>query len=263
MVSPIIVGKNSYGTVAEADTYHDDSPNGSAWSTKSADQKARALIEAVRELERSPYGGSQTGGNIVDAAAINAGGTGYVVNDILSGTTGTGLVLRVTVTSVSGGVVDGIQLLDAGCYTVDPTTTAEATTGGTGTGCTLNLTLTAQVLALPRSGLVDRNGNAYSSTEYPQPAKDAEFALALAILLDTSLATSTSTTVNEKRLKAGSVELENFRPVEGSRFPSHVQEIIGVLLGSTGGIGAIEATGTSAESAFDNCDTYGRVEGFA
>ena len=82
-------------------------------------------------------------GKVVSAVAINNGGTGYSVNDILTIATGTKTrAATARVTSESGGVVDGIELVDPGdSYTVDPTTTGVATTGGGGSGCTLDLTL--------------------------------------------------------------------------------------------------------------------------
>ena len=84
-------------------------------------------------------------GKVVSAVAINNGGTGYSVNDILTIATGTKTrAATARVTSESGGVVDGIELVDPGdSYTVDPTTTGVATTGGGGSGCTLDLTMVA------------------------------------------------------------------------------------------------------------------------
>lgn len=84
-------------------------------------------------------------GNVVATVAIAAGGTGYSVNDVLTIATGTkARAATARVTSESGGVVDGIELVDPGdSYTVDPTTSGVATTGGGGTGCTLDLTLVA------------------------------------------------------------------------------------------------------------------------
>ena len=73
--------------------------------------------------------------------AVNAGGTGYVVGDVLTISGGTSIVAgQVTVTSVSGGAVTGIRISNAGIYTANPGTGA-ATTGGTGTGCTINTTI--------------------------------------------------------------------------------------------------------------------------
>lgn len=75
-------------------------------------------------------------------AAVNAGGTGYTVGDVLTIVGGTSThVATLEVTSVAAGVVDGIRITNAGAYTADPTTSANAVTGGTGTGCTIDLTM--------------------------------------------------------------------------------------------------------------------------
>lgn len=70
-------------------------------------------------------------------AAPTAGGTGYTVGDILTLTESAGGQVRVT--SVSSGVVTGVELYAGGLggYT---TGTGKATSGGTGTGCTVNVT---------------------------------------------------------------------------------------------------------------------------
>jgi hypothetical protein len=72
--------------------------------------------------------------------SIAAGGTGYAVNDVLTFSGGTkATAAQATVTSVSGGVVNGISLLTEGDYTVtpaDPIATTVAPAGGS--GCTIN-----------------------------------------------------------------------------------------------------------------------------
>lgn len=74
------------------------------------------------------------------AATIQAGGTGYTLNDVLtvSGGTPNGSAATYTVTGVTGGVVTAVTVNLASSYTVLPSNPA-STTGGTGTGCTLNL----------------------------------------------------------------------------------------------------------------------------
>ena len=73
-------------------------------------------------------------------AAPTAGGTNYVIGDVLTTATGGGGA-QVIVTSISaGGVVTGIALFHAGVTTGYATGTGQATTGGAGTGCTINIT---------------------------------------------------------------------------------------------------------------------------
>lgn len=51
---------NSYATIAEADTYLDDSTRALAWETTDDDTKARALITATRLLEKQCWQGTKT-----------------------------------------------------------------------------------------------------------------------------------------------------------------------------------------------------------
>lgn len=51
---------NSFATTDEADTYMDARLNSTAWSGASSDDKARALIEATREVNYLPYVGDRT-----------------------------------------------------------------------------------------------------------------------------------------------------------------------------------------------------------
>lgn len=81
------------------------------------------------------------GARRVIEAAINGGGSGYTVGDILTAVGGTSLIAAtLEVTSVSSGVVDGVRVYNNGGYTVDPSNPVSVT-GGTGTGATFDLTL--------------------------------------------------------------------------------------------------------------------------
>lgn len=77
------------------------------------------------------------------SAAVNNDGSGYAAGDVVSVNGGThSVTATVEITSVDGGGnVTGIRVVQTGVYTVDPTTTGNAVTGGTGTGLTLNLTM--------------------------------------------------------------------------------------------------------------------------
>jgi hypothetical protein len=77
----------------------------------------------------------------VATVAVNAGGGSYVVGDVLTASGGTSThAATFEVTSVGGGGdVTGIIVLEHGAYTSTPGNPV-STTGGTGTGCTLDLT---------------------------------------------------------------------------------------------------------------------------
>ena len=74
----------------------------------------------------------------LDTVAVNSGGTGYTVNDILTLAGGTGTAATVRVTSVAGGVIDGIAKETGGIYTVNPST-PNSPTGGTGSSASLDV----------------------------------------------------------------------------------------------------------------------------
>ena len=77
--------------------------------------------------------------------AVNAtptnGGTGYTLNDVLTVTTGDGTA-TVTATGVTDGVVTAVTLTSGGT-TGYRGGTGQATSGGTGNGCTVNVTAIA------------------------------------------------------------------------------------------------------------------------
>lgn len=89
------------------------------------------------------------------AVTVAAGGTGYTVGDVLTVSGGTlesgGTRTTATVATVSAGVVTGVTLTNPGEWATAPSNPA-STTGGTGTGCTLNLTTIKSACARVFSG---------------------------------------------------------------------------------------------------------------
>lgn len=117
----------------------------------------------ARQFDKEEHGGSEF--NIVDTAVINAGGTGYAVNDVLTvapgaaGYSRSGRPCTLLVTSVSSGVIDGISIQFHGEYDVNPSTlTANPVTGGTGSGATFDLTMLISSITN-----VDGTANEYDS----------------------------------------------------------------------------------------------------
>lgn len=79
--------------------------------------------------------------NAAQSATIGAGGSGYVVNDVLTVSGGTfSEAATFRVTGVSSGAVTSVTVVNQGDYTTAPSNPASTTTGGSGTGCTLNVT---------------------------------------------------------------------------------------------------------------------------
>lgn len=55
----LVVGSNSYGSQAEADTYFADSINNSIWTAFSSTQKDQGLVTATRQLELQAWAGEK------------------------------------------------------------------------------------------------------------------------------------------------------------------------------------------------------------
>jgi hypothetical protein len=108
--------------------------------------------------------GVATGARIATGVtAINpiptAAGSNYVIGDVLTCSVG-GTGAQVIVTAISaGGLVTAIELTHAGTVTGFTTGTGKATTGGTGTGCTIEITSVGAtaLITLATSHWFDRN----------------------------------------------------------------------------------------------------------
>lgn len=98
----------------------------------------------------------------VTGITIVAGGTGYAVNDVVTLNAASAVAIfdcRAIVTAVSSGVVTGLQLISSGAFSTLPDTTnaSEPTTGGTGSGLTVSVTVEANYSAAPNAA-----GSGYS-----------------------------------------------------------------------------------------------------
>lgn len=85
-------------------------------------------------------------GRHMATAAVNAGGTGHAVGDVITITNTGGTfteTAKIEVVTVSGGVITAIRVYRGGVYTVDPTTTtgnAQSATTGSGINATFDIT---------------------------------------------------------------------------------------------------------------------------
>ena len=123
---------------------------------------------------------------------------------------------------------------------------------------------TPQPLQWPRSGITDRRGLDVPDTDFPEDILNAYYELAQALIDDPALAETPNQDDNTKRVKAGDVETENFRPVQNTpRFPNQVQEYLKPYV-----TGALTSIGY-ASGLIDPCNSsfisgqYDRTKGFA
>lgn len=105
-------------------------------------------------------------------------------------------------------------------------------------------------------------------TEDPATSTDvniqnATYELAYALVVSPSLQGAANQNGNRRRVKAGSAEVEYFRPERGGRFPVQVQALLNAFSDAEGGssLGLPVASGTCEESTLD-ADDYGLNRGY-
>ena len=91
---------------------------------------------------------------ITASFSVAVGGTGYTVGDVLTASGGTSSsAVRFTVATLSGSAVATVTLTDFGQYTVLPATASPLTmTGGTGSGCTVNVVWAVSTFTITNAG---------------------------------------------------------------------------------------------------------------
>lgn len=254
-----VANSNSYAALIDAIDYLDGSISGSSFSELDPDTQARALISATRLLERQRWEGTPSAKVTVASAVVAAGGTGYARGDILTLTASANRAARFEVLTVSGTAVATVAPIDVGLYDAALAGAQATSSSSAGTGCTLTPTAGAQALHFPAAGATDAYGITVSANVVPPEIEQACAELAALLASDPSLEGQGSTAqTTPKRVKAGSVELENFAPgafVPIRRFPASVMELIAPFLaGVDSSLLGSAAYGTDAESQFDDCD---------
>lgn len=83
------------------------------------------------------------GGNYLGSVVIHSsgGGSSYAVGDVLTIAGGTGTAATVQVLTVSSGAIVTLAVKTIGAYSVNPTTSGNSATGGSGSGASLDLTM--------------------------------------------------------------------------------------------------------------------------
>jgi hypothetical protein len=125
-----------------------------------------------------------------------------------------------------------------------------------------DVTVPGQAHAFPRINLQYADGTPVDSATVPQQVIDA-CCEGAAQLADGSNLMDVQNTFNyDKRLKAGSVEIEKFRQTDDApRFPQVIMELVGLWLGGGAGVPVgSRSTGTGGCTAFDRL--YDFTQGF-
>lgn len=264
MVSALIVGINTYRTLAQASAYLADSIGGDSWASLDPDTQTKALISAFKKMQTLNWKGTKTGTSVLAAAAVSAGGTGYAVGNqltLVDGELGNAGVLEVV--TAPAGVVATVKIIDAGNYLSTPTNPVSVT-GGAGSGATFTLTFQDQVAAWPRESVTDCDSEPVDSDTIPDAIGDGQIELANSMASDPEVLSLESTGSNIKRVKAGSAEVEFFTKTAGHPLPNVPFEILQCYLEGSGftSVAGGEAFGTCKDSKFEKSDIYRLSEGY-
>lgn len=116
------------------------------------------------------------------------------------------------------------------------------------------------ILVWPRTGVKFADGTAVPSDSIPQQIIDGSILLAALIAQTPQIAGQANTGSNIESVRAGSVQVDFFRPTTGTQFPTQVQQLWGQFLesGSQSSIGSGSvAFGTNDKSQTPCQNTFG------
>ena len=120
--------------------------------------------------------------------------------------------------------------------------------------------------AWPRTGVTFLDGTAVSTSEVPQEVENATILLAGSIAIRAATSQAGTSGSNRKRFKAGSAEIEFFRPTAGKPLQDDSAfALIDIFLEASTTSPALGplATGTDGLSEFCDQDKFGRRRGFS
>ncbi len=125
-------------------------------------------------IASSGFSGVTAALGIVKTVSVTAGGTGYTVGNVLTLATGDANAQVIVLTAPSG-VVGTVQIIDNG---TNYTTGTKSTTGGSGTGCTINVLTLFDLSAISANDgyLVTAGGGLVIGTDDTVAGKTVKFA---------------------------------------------------------------------------------------
>lgn len=110
------------------------------WYDTPLPEGGRSAGSFVTVFRKPLMAGVQPQNYIAQSVEVDDGGTGYTAGDVLTLSGGQfSIPVEVTVTGETGGVIDTVEITNAGNYTVTPTDPVPAT-GGTGADAEFNVT---------------------------------------------------------------------------------------------------------------------------
>ena len=243
--------------------------NTNTGGTSGSSELTTMCSTVIIEGEISPFFSNQSGGEVfgkvfntdaVDTVIINAAGTGYSVNDILTVSGGTGSSASFSIDTVGGsGEVLTITKLDEGNYTVNPSSSGAATTVAPagGTGCTLDLTFTGvggsvKPLTIMRTNILNDLGNTNRNHLIPL---DYTFFIAdgpahVSVIEDTTLFTPTwSSNVGGAQHDSNAVSRANGKTVWGGIYDNGTYSIdLRPVYDITSGTLRLQSNGSSIQN---------------
>ena len=118
--------------------------------------------------------------------------------------------------------------------------------------------------AWPRTGVTYPDGTAVSTTEVPIEVQNATILLAGSIAITAATADAGSSSSNQKRLKAGSAEIEFFSPVEGVALQDETAfDLISIFTGGATAINLATGTGVASFTCPPERDRFGMIKGLS
>lgn len=122
-------------------------------------------------------------------------------------------------------------------------------------------------LQWPRTGVTVK-GVPVDPAVIPVAIVNAEYELAAMLSLDSTVYGAANSGTNVKLARIDKLEVENFRPIAGTKLPSVLMDMVGMYLGATGSTfggvlsGTTDSCGNAIGSQFDDVDTYSRDRDF-
>jgi hypothetical protein len=271
MASDVVVGINSFASLTYVNAYLGDSARAAAeWALFTEQEKARFIITATRTINKQAMLGRPTNPLGLATIVVSVAGAGYTQNEFITITGDSRDVVVEVLTVGSSGEILTARLTDAGIFAIDPASPlSQASSTGSGTGAQFTFTTSNSTLSHPRTNLRDCEDNQVDVNAFAPGIQEATAELAFEISQSTDAETQAGVGNNTKRVRAGSAEVEFFRPSAGPegvgsrRFTTVVFEYLRCYLDGARGATGPQAFGTTGTTQSEFTDTSQVRDGLA